>query len=156
MTVVLSPPIVAQAAQASLDDARLRAFRAALPQLAEMVSTQKIREHLLLVAAIMKMFRDAVGPDASPEGEDLLSIPTPFVRRAIHRFEMWLNKVVEPVDGRTSIEQHELPPLDVVAIWHIFVLSPFRYFEDCQNRYPKLYASGPFPISQLVSFISNL
>ncbi|KLO14692.1 hypothetical protein SCHPADRAFT_927722 [Schizopora paradoxa] len=153
MAVVLSPPIVPQAALSSIDDARLKAFRAALPQLAEMVSTQKIREHLLLVAAIMKMFRIATGPDASPEGEDLLSVSTPFVRRAIHRFEMWLDKVIEPCDGRTSIEQHELPPLDVVAIWHIFVLSPFRYFEDCLSQYPKLYASGPFPISQLAALV---
>ncbi len=149
MAAVLLPPTTPQGPGPQPVDDRLQKFRAALPQLAEVVSTDKIREQLLLVAAIMDMFRSAAGPSTTPVG-DVLSVPTPFVRRAVNRFELWLDKVIEVQEGRKSITPHEFPPLDVVAIWHIFVLSPFRYFEECLKRYANLYASGSFPISQLV------
>ncbi len=58
---------------------------------------------------------------------------------------------MEQPEERLSIQEFELPPLDVAALLHAFVLAPFEYFEDCLVKFPKLYSSGPYPLLAIVS-----
>lgn len=74
-----------------------------------------------------------------------------FVSRAVDRFEKWWNCLVveslEPELLKVSndkskmpsrcpprgklIEPNKLPPLDVLMVWHAFLLNPMVYAEDC-------------------------
>lgn len=74
-----------------------------------------------------------------------------FVSRAVDRFEKWWNCLIvensEPVllkvsDDRSKrpsrrppkgklIEPNKMPPLDVLMVWHAFLLNPMAYAEDC-------------------------
>lgn len=74
-----------------------------------------------------------------------------FVQRAVDRYEAWLN-IVDPTampsrrswlsaenrkgslveDGRVSIiNRGNLPPVDVLMVWHAHMLNPRAYLEDC-------------------------
>ncbi|KAJ9667710.1 hypothetical protein H2201_002245 [Coniosporium apollinis] len=93
-----------------------------------------------------------------------------FVARAVDRFEMWWTKCLPPTFNglpynrlsatqfKTSPHKHisfildakeiafstdTMPPLDVLMVWHSYLLNPRSYFEDCW-RYGKLdlYATG--------------
>jgi len=60
---------------------------------------------------------------------------------------------VEQPEERRSIQEFELPPLDVAALLHAFVLAPFEYFEDCLVKFPKLYSSGPYPLLAIAKLV---
>lgn len=93
-----------------------------------------------------------------------------FVARAVDRFERWWTKCLPPTFNglpydrlrakrfETSPHTHirllldakeiafsadTMPPLDVLMVWHSYLLNPRCYFEDCW-RYGKmdLYATG--------------
>ena len=130
-------------------DKRLENFRSKLSQLDPLISMPKVKAHLKLTGAFMALFQQADGGAFNPDQPPPQAF-TSFLVRAVHRFELWLKLVVLPSKDRTSIESNELPPLDVVAVWHAFVLGPFRYYEDCKFKFPQLYASGPFPVRELV------
>lgn len=149
--IVASPPQMWQAQDALADDDRLQKFRSAIPQLSELVSEDKIKAHLSLMAAFTTLFRKVAG-DVSVldyRGSPALNL---FLQRSVYRFLLWLDTIVGQPAERQSIQNYELPPLDVAALWHAFVLSPFEYFEDCLVKFPRLYSSGAYPLFQIVSY----
>ncbi|KIW06818.1 uncharacterized protein PV09_02498 [Verruconis gallopava] len=96
-----------------------------------------------------------------------------YVARAAHRFEQWWGKCVfatretklttkelttekgiekaayqgEPIKTLQSTDR--LPPLDVLMVWHSYLLNPRCFFEDC-FRYQKLdFFATPFPLAAI-------
>ncbi|SLM39581.1 Protein of unknown function DUF1399 [Lasallia pustulata] len=82
-----------------------------------------------------------------------------YVTRAASRFERWWNVTIEP--GSRMLQQDDLastgfsagittglkplaitkdnlPPLDVLMVWHAYMLNPRNFFEDC-IRYGKMH-----------------
>ncbi|KAH8828622.1 hypothetical protein DL96DRAFT_1463063 [Flagelloscypha sp. PMI_526] len=52
-----------------------------------------------------------------------------FVELAVERFEAWcLTLKQEDVD---SFNEDSLPPIDVLMVWHSYMLNPGNYAEDC-------------------------
>ncbi|KAL9635830.1 MAG: hypothetical protein Q9164_003223, partial [Protoblastenia rupestris] len=79
-----------------------------------------------------------------------------YVARAVQRFERWWTVCVCPeaakitqsqmatamrkkldLGGRTNFEYDNLPPIDVIMVWHAYQLNPRDFLEDCV-RYGKL------------------
>ncbi|KAL9611357.1 MAG: hypothetical protein Q9167_004006, partial [Letrouitia subvulpina] len=89
-----------------------------------------------------------------------------YVTKATQRYQIWWQKVVEPHSKMVKHEDllsaakklsfetsfyplpaDELPPLDVVMVWHAHMLNPRDFLEDCM-RYGKfsLWTAGlPWP-----------
>ncbi|TAQ86885.1 hypothetical protein B7494_g4772, partial [Chlorociboria aeruginascens] len=92
-----------------------------------------------------------------------------YVAKAVRRFEQWWLQVLCPMEKAERLETDEmhvankrftnftqlgrmqkwttnmLPPLDVLMVWHAFMLNPRTYLEDCIRFGVKdLWASG-FP-----------
>ncbi|CAL1714258.1 unnamed protein product [Somion occarium] len=59
-----------------------------------------------------------------------------FVGLALERFQRWVETVKYSSEISEWIEQ-ELPPLDVLMVWHAYLLNPIWYHEDCK-RLPAL------------------
>ncbi|KAL8707038.1 MAG: hypothetical protein Q9225_007863 [Loekoesia sp. 1 TL-2023] len=96
-----------------------------------------------------------------------------YVAQAAKRFELWWTHCAEPKstmmkssDKETSpdtwkrnismiIEKTNLPPIDVLMVWHTFMLNPRDYLGDC-IRYGKrgLWANG-FPWDAVNACIDN-
>lgn len=81
--------------------------------------------------------------------------PTPAVRvvlaRALARFEIWLDAVLFVRESEDTLEINEVPPLDVLMIWHGYLLSPWNYEEDAALRFPVLQKLARFPLEHMVS-----
>lgn len=58
-----------------------------------------------------------------------------FQRLAVLRFEIWWNKMAEKI-GRGQLEriEYHLPPVDVLMVWHTYMLNPGAYREDFRRR----------------------
>ncbi|KAA8917702.1 hypothetical protein TRICI_000141 [Trichomonascus ciferrii] len=79
-----------------------------------------------------------------------------YVSRAVDRFETWWNRLIvgqevpevlqlpegKPRDGQIPsmippegkiLEEYKLPPLDILMVWHAFLLNPRAYAEDCRR-----------------------
>ncbi|KAG0707493.1 hypothetical protein DFH29DRAFT_895981 [Suillus ampliporus] len=61
-----------------------------------------------------------------------------FVSLAVERFERWCGAITP-----TNIESYCLPPVDVIMVWHAYLLNPGWYTEDT-NRVPQLIALSAF------------
>lgn len=108
---------------------------------------------------------------------------TIFVTKAVDRFEKWWNTLPStsahfPSDIRTTdfdstgvsvIPSHFptkgsglgnninsiMPPLDVLMVWHSFMLNPRTYLEDCMRLSRHQLWHTPFPWELINSFINN-
>ncbi|KFA53947.1 hypothetical protein S40293_01804 [Stachybotrys chartarum IBT 40293] len=88
-----------------------------------------------------------------------------YVARAVDRFEAWWKSFVPDAlqendmlqtsqagqkryadfpESQPSLWTHEmLPPIDVILVWHAYMLNPRLYLEDCLKQgYGSLWASG--------------
>jgi len=75
-----------------------------------------------------------------------------FLHHAVQRFGTWMNarKHVKPLPALSSLPREQIPPLDVLMIWHAYMLSPIAYNEDAQGNIPALGKLGGMPWDQLV------
>ncbi|KAG8533581.1 uncharacterized protein KY384_001321 [Bacidia gigantensis] len=97
-----------------------------------------------------------------------------YVSKAAQRFEKWWTHAVQPGAERLNgynmttqlsrfvyegkalkFEAHDLPPLDVLMVWHAYLLNPRDCLEDCL-RYGKLdFWRAGFPWEAVNASIDN-
>ncbi len=103
------------------------------------LSTTAISAHILLMRAIHKL-QTCVQPGGIPRREDDGS-PQPsektvaFIRNAVVRFAAWvagLHASAQKHHDRhePTVDQMDVPPLDVLMVWHAYMLSPVTYEKD--------------------------
>ncbi|KAG8933502.1 hypothetical protein FRC01_008782, partial [Tulasnella sp. 417] len=87
-----------------------------------------------------------------------------FLQRAVYRFEQWAVRMIggegqeaEALDEGTPkvLAPDEVPPLDVMMVWHTYMLNPRSYYEDCIRKLPGLLRIGSFPLMQLAGSIDR-
>ncbi|KAJ7184501.1 hypothetical protein C8R46DRAFT_883048 [Mycena filopes] len=96
------------------------------------VNASQLKDHLALLHAFaeLKLSVEAMGPDSG-----IPHLPTDkehrwafFVGLAVERFEKWC-RVLEPSHSEKGIATI-LPPIDVIMVWHAYLLNPGWYAED--------------------------
>ncbi|KAG8988760.1 hypothetical protein FRB93_004002 [Tulasnella sp. JGI-2019a] len=128
-----------------------------------------LEAHLILLGAFHRLregvrtqkgWVDVETPRLSPD--ELWAI---FLERAVYRFEMWATKMMDALnteemdtgtaqaDGR--LDPDRVPPLDVILVWHTYMLNPLDYHEDCLRLHPGLLGIGSFPLLQLAVLIDS-
>ncbi|KIP02258.1 hypothetical protein PHLGIDRAFT_130825, partial [Phlebiopsis gigantea 11061_1 CR5-6] len=99
-----------------------------------LVHVQELKAHLALLGAF-KQLRTAVEEAEAADWPPATQRLGPaqrwawFVGLAVDRFTSWV-KVVRLCALDVWVEQ-DLPPLDVLMIWHAYMLNPTWYAEDC-------------------------
>lgn len=143
-------------------------FRVSNEDIPPLVTMTDVEAHLILLSAFAKLKQDVQNACASPATSHLHhqdaapSCPTDpnrawvvFVNRAVHRFDRfmsgsWSEDV--PVWSETVI-----PPLDVIMVWHTYLLNPRIYHEDSLRRLTnfarRLAAMGSMPLTLVASTI---
>lgn len=120
------------------------------------VTVPEMKQHLRLLAAF-----DALQHQVRTTQEsagDVLDADTRwavFCTRAEKNFEAWVEELSSTRDAEAGLlsERDALPGLDVVMIWHAYMLNPRRYYEDCLRdpRLERLGQLGAFPLNLFVS-----
>lgn len=124
----------------------------------------------------------APAPANQSEDSDPYKLWSIFLTKALRRFEIYIQKIltsestgarpdqqavdldVPPLFTREEADQyrtdpvmlrpHLLPPLDVLMIWHSYLLNPSRYYEDLKYNTTRANLAGvQFPLEDVVSRI---
>ncbi|KIP02262.1 hypothetical protein PHLGIDRAFT_112238, partial [Phlebiopsis gigantea 11061_1 CR5-6] len=104
-----------------------------------LVRVGELKAHLALLRAF-KALRTLVEDGQIAEWPDVVRLLDPsqrwiwFVGLAVDRFQRWIDVLGSASLGTTL--EYELPPLDVVMIWHAYLLNPTWYAEDCLRMAP--------------------
>jgi Glycine-rich domain-containing protein-like len=120
------------------------------------VSIENIHDHILLMQAIHKL-QEKIQPGLGTTPFDpKYSAPLPsasmagFLHSAVQRFGAWID-AKQKVEPSAPLSQEHIPPLDVLMIWHAYMLSPDAYYADAQGNVPILHKLGGMPWDKLVS-----
>ncbi|KAG5637806.1 hypothetical protein H0H81_003138 [Sphagnurus paluster] len=102
---------------------------------APLVSSAQVKGHLALLHAFAKLRAEIDTLDDNTQ-RLLPFIPTDkdrrwawFVGLAVDRFSVWCDSL-RPGDSLSTADDF-LPPLDVLMVWHAYMLNPGWYAEDC-------------------------
>lgn len=77
---------------------------------------------------------------------------TQFIEFAVARFLQWRATLDLFLGGCDAITVENLPPIDIIMVWHSFLLNPLRFKGYCQNE--ALY-SIPLPWQSIHQCINN-
>ncbi|PCH36370.1 hypothetical protein WOLCODRAFT_157078 [Wolfiporia cocos MD-104 SS10] len=106
---------------------------------APLVPNQLLKAHLTLLRSF-KHLRTRVESNENLNFPPIVDALNPterwawFVGLAVDRFQRWVEHVKGEDPGRPdSWVKTEFPPLDVVMVWHTYMLNPAWYAEDCER-----------------------
>lgn len=85
-------------------------------QLPPVISVAEVQCHLLVLGAFAKL-REVVRSRALEEMHDQGGAWAVYVARAVHRFQVWASKPLDPTTGQLA---H--PPIDILLVWHTYLL----------------------------------
>ncbi|KAG8905515.1 hypothetical protein FRB99_008774 [Tulasnella sp. 403] len=128
--------------------------------LAPLVEPSELQAHLVLLGAFHRL-RSEVGEQRSANGFPLTSVEmwAIFLQRAVHRFQLWaqwMNWNEESTErGLGYLAFDECPPLDVMMVWHTYMLNPRTYYEDCLRMNRGLLKIGSFPLGRMATTIDS-
>lgn len=87
-------------------------------KVAPLLSVAELESHLRLLGAIDNL-RERVEEAATEIGEEKTDQWATYLARAVYRFHRWSTTLPR---GLTAIEDDNLPPLDVLMVWHSYLL----------------------------------
>ncbi|QRV98595.1 hypothetical protein RhiJN_26614 [Ceratobasidium sp. AG-Ba] len=101
-----------------------------------LVTIADIKAHLLLLGAFEQLKQKC-------EEADVVD-----VQKNCHP-----SKVINARPERSGLRHEEIPPLDVLLIWHAYLLNPIQYHEDVVRMHPVLDKLPEFPLYKISSQI---
>lgn len=117
-------------------------FSIGLRTTAPLITVPELQAHLRLLGAFDLLRHQVRRPAARPDGTWAV-----FLTRSVHRFKVWSRAIIP--SSYTSI-----PPLDVLMVWHAYLLNPRAYHEDGLRYAHRLLGFKDFPIEAIASLIS--
>ncbi|KAF9465390.1 hypothetical protein BDZ94DRAFT_1160104 [Collybia nuda] len=108
-----------------------------------LVNTAQLRGHLFLMRAFMELKEQVRTIHEHPKAV-LYQIPKHeiyrwawFVGLAVERFTLWCLSINhDNTHGKSIIDI--LPPIDVIMVWHAYMLNPARWYAEDRLRLPSL------------------
>lgn len=107
--------------------------------------------HLILLGAFHRLREEVwtqkVKSDITLQPDEQWAV---FLERAVYRFECWATRLIgdgsdqpdAPVTTSRELAPNELPPLDVMMVWHTYMLNPRTYYEDTLRNLQGLLKIG--------------
>lgn len=132
-------------ASAHIDEKLPTTFRVHDKYTTPLVKPSDLQAHLVLLGAFHRL-REEV---RTQKGKTDIPL-TPdegwaiFLQRAVYRFECWATRMIGNDDEESRqqppglLASNEVPPLDVVMVWHTFMLNPRTYYDDCLRNHKGL------------------
>ncbi|KAF8739692.1 EXSHypothetical protein, partial [Rhizoctonia solani] len=124
-----------------------------------LISVSSVRNHLSVLECFATLKRNVENAQPILTSEPLELDPeikwAIYLVRANHRFGRWIDNVVNRIERQrgevVELTNEEIPPIDVLLLWHAYLLNPVGYYEDCESRYPCLRLIGGFPLDRVAS-----
>ncbi|KAG8821508.1 hypothetical protein FRC17_009795 [Serendipita sp. 399] len=122
-----------------------------------LVDTTELKAHLILLGAIHKLKEDVQRQESgvAATNKDLSWVV--FVNRAVYRFFAWTSATWDKTPSPSAFTEEFVPPLDVMVVWHTYLLNPRAFYEDSRrmtNAYTtNLVTIENFPLELVASLI---
>lgn len=87
-----------------------------------LVTVEELQAHLRILSAfdtLRLQVRGAVVESSGQTPDDAWFV---YLARAVHRFDLWVTKIVQPLGNIPVIPDDMVPPLDVAMVWHSYSL----------------------------------
>ncbi|KAL3255815.1 hypothetical protein ABHI18_008038 [Aspergillus niger] len=68
-----------------------------------------------------------------------------FVSLAVEKFQVWIRAAEKQLEGDGNNGTLILPPVDILMVWHAFLLNPSNYKEFCTRHQLDWIQEVPFP-----------
>ncbi|GAB1525037.1 hypothetical protein RhiTH_008194 [Rhizoctonia solani] len=128
-----------------------------------LISVSSVQNHLSVLECFATLKRNVENAQPILTSEPLELDPeikwAIYLVRANHRFGRWIDNVVNRIERQrgevVELTNEEIPPIDVLLLWHAYLLNPVGYYEDCESRYPCLRLIGGFPLDRVASRMSR-
>ncbi|KAG6865062.1 hypothetical protein C0991_005381 [Blastosporella zonata] len=105
---------------------------------APLITSTQVKNHLALLYAFATLKTRIDGLYA--EGNEIPFLPKTkdrcwgwFIALAVERFSIWCKSLQQKDSSKHAAEA--LPPVDVLMVWHAYMLNPGWYAEDCGRVY---------------------
>ncbi|KAJ9094217.1 hypothetical protein QFC20_006950, partial [Naganishia adeliensis] len=126
-------------------------FKIGKHEVSPLVTVPEMKRHLRLLATFDALrTRVRTTPESTGDLLDADTRWTVFCTRAEKRFESWVEELAAKrgEDAGPLTERDGLPGLDVMMVWHAYMLNPRRYYEDCLRdpRLERVGKLGEFPL----------
>lgn len=118
-----------------------------------LVEASDLHAHLVLLGAFHRLREEVRTQKGNANSDTPDQLWAVFLERAVHRFELWVTKMIDvlaeeeasagqppPSDG--FLDPDRIPPLDVIMVWHTYLLNPSDYYEDCLRLHRGLLRIG--------------
>lgn len=125
--------------------------------------------HLLLLRAFGKLYENIT--KNIPSEIDKNKLWQVYVTNAVRRFILFISayRDLRPIDLKQKLEVYEfedgvryfcpleklLPPLDILMVWHSFLLNPKSFLDECARNSVLDFAYFPFPLQRINEAISK-
>ena len=111
-----------------------------------------VKAHILLMMSINNLLESIEGGPIPFEPESRIPRPSQrmldYIRKSVHRFHAWIKYMA--TSQFPDEEPQAIPPLDVLMIWHAYMLSPSAYHQDSELGYPVIKNLGGMPWDKIV------
>ncbi|KAG8865591.1 hypothetical protein FRC20_009674 [Serendipita sp. 405] len=123
-------------------------------QSAPIVNVTELQAHLRLLGAFHKLKEDVQAQDTGIAATDKDLGWVVFVNRAVYRFFCWTAATWNKPSP--DLRETYIPPLDVIMVWHTYLLNPRTFFED-SRRMATQYCANLVAIEEMpLTLISSL
>ena len=112
-----------------------------------LVSVQDVTACIALMRCIHKLQEDLQLGGRKPPTPDALK----SLSHAVMRFGVWVATRRDSQANLSALDQ--IPPLDVLMVWHTYMLMPITYWIDSQQSLPTLGSLGGIPWENLVNIV---
>lgn len=119
-----------------------------------LVNVTELQAHLRLLGAIHKLKQTVQAQEEGIAAKNKDQAWVVFVNRAVHRFYVWASATWSR--GSPGLNEAIIPPLDVVMVWHSYLLNPQAYYEDSQRMDTKYCANLQTIQSMPLTLVSSL
>ncbi|KAF8305769.1 hypothetical protein DL93DRAFT_2144320 [Clavulina sp. PMI_390] len=120
---------------------------------APVVAVSDLQWHLRILGAFSTL-REGVRSEAQAKEMDADAAWATFLARAVDRFARWTGQFRPTTTG--SVPPGELPPIDVLMVWHSYMLNPRNYYEDCLRVLQNLLPVKAFPLREAAESIDPI
>ena len=109
-----------------------------------------VKAHIILMKSFNNLLESIQGGPIPFDPESRIPRPSQrilnYIRNSVHRFHAWINHMTtSPLP-----DEEPIPPLDVLMIWHAYMLSPSAYHQDSELVYPVMKNLGGMPWDKIV------
>ncbi|KAG8820781.1 hypothetical protein FRC17_010054 [Serendipita sp. 399] len=120
-----------------------------------LVDLTELKAHLRLLGAINKLKENVQSQKNGIAATNKNLGWVVFVNRAVYRFFAWTSAAWDKVPPSILTEEY-IPPLDVIMVWHTYLLNPRAFYEDSRPAHLLTGITGfrDFPLKLLSSLIN--